>query len=359
MANPDFPGASCYRDRHGRVRWRYKAGKRYVALPGDPAASDANRAAYEAALAGLPVQRATVLRHPSSAAPRTLRAAWNIAKRDMKGDAATRARLTRVAERFLMSPVAAGSSKLWADAPMADLKRRHVKAILSERSDTPHAAGRLLSLIRKMVTAALDEEWIEVDPTHKIQWSPSYSEWRAWTDDELDAFERHWPVGTTARAVYAIAFWLGDRRSDVAALRWDMIRPPGVVVFNQIKTDEMMELPISDELWAAICHLPVRCETVLSTQYGRPFSAKSLTGHMAIWTRKAGLPPGCTIHGLRKTLGRIAADAGSTTHQIMSTLGHRTLKQAELYTREAERRRLARDAMANVVNLRMRTRVRT
>lgn len=359
MANPDFPGASRYRDRHGRERWRYKSGKRYVALPGDPAASEGNRAAYEAALAGLPVQPAKIVRHPSSAGPRTLRAAWNIAKRQLKGDDTTRARLTRVAERFLLSPVAPGSNKIWADAPVEDLKRRHVKAILAERADAPHAAGRLLSLIRKMIVAALDEEWIEVDPTHKVEWSPGYNEWRAWTDAERDAFERRWPVGTTARAVYAIALWLGDRRSDVAALRWDMLRSPGVVAFRQIKTGEDMELPITDELWAAICCLPERCETVLSTQHGRPFSAKSLTGHMAIWTRKAGLPPGCVIHGLRKTLGKMAAESGATAHQVMGVLGHRTLKQAELYTREANKRKLASEGLEKVVSLAVRTRVRT
>jgi integrase len=350
-----FPGASSYRDRHGRTRWRLRLGKRFIALPGDPSASEAFHAAYEAALTGQARPAATsVARHPSSAVPRSLRAAWAIARRGLKGKPETIHRQTAIAEAFLRAPVAAGSALAWGDAPVADLKRRHIKAILQERSETPHAARHVLGIIRKIVVAAMDEEWIEVDPTHRISYRPEHEGWRAWTIEEREAFERHWPVGTMPRAAYAIALWLGNRRADVATLRWDAIRPTGVMVFRQSKTGEAMEMPILDELWAAICTLPVRCETILSTTHGRPFSSKSLTGHVAIWTAKAGLPSGCTLHGLRKSLARDLADHGATAHQIMAALGHRTLQQAELYTREANRRRMADEGMAKVVKLKVR-----
>jgi integrase len=47
----------------------------------------------------------------------------------------------------------------------------------------------------------------------------------------------------------------------------------------------------------------------------------------------------CKPHGLRKTLGRRLADAGVSAHDIMAALGHKTLVEAERYTREADRRR--------------------
>jgi enterobacteria phage integrase len=53
----------------------------------------------------------------------------------------------------------------------------------------------------------------------------------------------------------------------------------------------------------------------------------------------AGLPLDCQPHGLRKTLGRMLADAGASAHDIMVALGHTTLAEAERYTREADRRR--------------------
>lgn len=70
--------------------------------------------------------------------------------------------------------------------------------------------------------------------------------------------------------------------------------------------------------------------TILKTIHGKPFSAKSITGRMQEWTRMAGLPQGCTLHGLRKTLGKMLAEGGATTRQIMDTLGHTNIRHAEL-----------------------------
>jgi Phage integrase family len=64
----------------------------------------------------------------------------------------------------------------------------------------------------------------------------------------------------------------------------------------------------------------------------------------------AGLPPECTFHGLRKaTLTRLA-DAGKTVHQIAVVSGHKTLKEVERYTRSADQRRLAREALLGEQN---------
>ena len=69
------------------------------------------------------------------------------------------------------------------------------------------------------------------------------------------------------------------------------------------------------------------------------------------WTHAAGLPKGCTIHGLRKTLGKLIADAGGSSRQSMAALGHDDLKQAELYREASDREMQARDAMVKVTAL--------
>jgi integrase len=46
----------------------------------------------------------------------------------------------------------------------------------------------------------------------------------------------------------------------------------------------------------------------------------------------------CQPYGLRKTFGRLLADAGATAHEIMAAMSHLTLAEAERYTREADRR---------------------
>lgn len=100
-----------------------------------------------------------------------------------------------------------------------------------------------------------------------------------------------------------------------------------------------------EELRAVLEATPRRGEFVVLTQYGTPSSVKALGMRMQDWTRAAGLAPGHTLHGLRKTIGKMLAESGATTRQIMAVLGHHDIAHAELYTREAEQRRLAADGM--------------
>jgi hypothetical protein len=44
---------------------------------------------------------------------------------------------------------------------------------------------------------------------------------------------------------------------------------------------------------------------------------------------------------LRKAGAGIAAENGATAHQLMATFGWDTLKQAEVYTKAADQKRLA------------------
>jgi len=57
----------------------------------------------------------------------------------------------------------------------------------------------------------------------------------------------------------------------------------------------------------------------------------------------------CSAQGLRKAGAKIAAESGATTHQLMSIYGWETLKQAEIYTREANMVAMAEGAMYLIV----------
>jgi len=366
MPPHDYPYVSSYFDRHGKERWRFRRAGKTVSLPGKPG-DPAFEAAYQAIVEGRPVQKAKVERLPTSAAPRSLRAAWRIVTtRTPEWQAMepeTQARQKKIAEDFLRSPVVEGQKITWGEIPLDQLERRHVRTILADRSDTPHAARHLLTILRKMILAGLDEDWIKNDPTYRLKYRPAYKGWRAWTEEERAAFEKRWPIGTTPRLAYALALWLGNRRADVCALRPDQrftgtrIGPDGAEIhydefrFEQGKTGRTLVLPVTPMLQEVLAAADLSGPTVLKTAYGKPFSVKSLTGRMRDWTRSAGLPQGCTLHGLRKTLGKMLAESGATTRQIMDSLGHTDIAHAELYSREAEQERLARDAMASVVRL--------
>jgi integrase len=349
----EYPNAGAYTDRHGRTRWRFRRAGRTVSLPHAPGHPEFEEA-YAAAVEGRARKTAAVVRHPGAAQPRSLRAAWRMVPTSLpewgRLDPETRARQDRIAEAFLRSRIVEGDAAVWADMPVADMRRRHVKMILAERGDTPHAARHLLTVLRRMILVALDEEWIESDPTYKVRHRPAYVGWKAWPDEARAQFEAKWPLGSTPRLAYALALWLGNRRGDVATLPVSAIDGDKVRL-TQGKTGRALVLGITPMLREALDAADLTGPTVLRTAYGEPFSAKSLTGRMADWTRAAGLPPGHTLHGLRKTLGKMLAEGGSTTRQIMDTLGHTDIKHAELYSREAEQERLARAGMNNVARM--------
>jgi integrase len=88
--------------------------------------------------------------------------------------------------------------------------------------------------------------------------------------------------------------------------------------------------------------------TLLTTEAGRQFkSAASFGG----WFRKrcdeAGVN-GYSIHGLRKYGATRLAELGCTDHEIMAWGGWTSIRMVQLYTRTADRKRLARSAMDRV-----------
>lgn len=346
-----YPYAKPYKDRHGKQRWRFRHAGKTISLPGEPG-SDVFQVAYDAAVEGRVAPKGEVRRHPNMALPRTLKAAWRLVTTKSPEwklmEPETRRRQASIAESFFADRVSDDSPLRWGDACVADIRRRHIKAILAERADTPFAAKHLLNVLRKMIVVALDEEWIEHSPITEIKWSPEYGGWRAWTTEEMQAFEKQWPIGSTPRLAYALALWLGNRRSDVVKVKPSDIRGDYINVIQK-KGGKELWLPITPMLKEVLDATDLTGPTILMTAWGKPFSAKSITGKMKQWTRKAGLPNDCVMHGLRKTLGKLITESGGTTRQLMDTLGHDDITHAELYSRGASQKVLANDAMASVV----------
>ena len=108
-------------------------------------------------------------------------------------------------------------------------------------------------------------------------------------------------------------------------------------------------IPITPELRAAIEAMgPIKQLTFLHTRAGAPRSAKALGGDFRRWCDLAGLPKRCTIHGLRKGGARRLAEAGASAKQIMSITGHKTLAEVQRYVDAADKKLLAKQAMAKL-----------
>ncbi len=84
--------------------------------------------------------------------------------------------------------------------------------------------------------------------------------------------------------------------------------------------------------------------TFLVTDYGKPFTEAGFGNWFRDRCDEAGLKQ-CTAHGLKKAGATIAAENGATTRQLMAMFDWDTPAMAEVYSRAAEQKRLAGEAM--------------
>ncbi|UFW48581.1 MULTISPECIES: tyrosine-type recombinase/integrase [Bradyrhizobium] len=119
--------------------------------------------------------------------------------------------------------------------------------------------------------------------------------------------------------------------------------------YTRRKTGVPVLVEKADSLRQALAALPRKHVCILTTEYGKPFTVDGFSGWLRAAVTSAGIADlSCQPHGLRKTFGRLLADAGATAHDIMAAMGHLTLAEAERYTREADRRRGGRRAIVKL-----------
>jgi hypothetical protein len=84
------------------------------------------------------------------------------------------------------------------------------------------------------------------------------------------------------------------------------------------------------------------------TEYGRPFSVAGFGNWFRARCDEAGLKQ-CSANGLKKAGATTAPENGATPHELMSIFGWLSLAEAERYTREAKRKKMAGEAMGLLV----------
>ena len=107
---------------------------------------------------------------------------------------------------------------------------------------------------------------------------------------------------------------------------------------------DVSQKPLLPILKQIIADSPCGEMTFLVTEYGKPFTPAGFGNWFRDRCDEADLPQ-CTAHGLKKAGATIAAENGATTRQLMAMFDWDTPAMAEVYTRAAEQKRLAGEAM--------------
>lgn len=239
---------------------------------------------------------------------------------------------------------------LYGKAPMADLRDYHIRKDL-EKLDAHPAIARLKTwrLICAHAREANMTRIVATDGVAKPKAAPVQKR-AAWDEGEVARYRAKWAIGTPQRLCFELLYWTGARTNDAVRLTPSMVSSDGLLRFRQSKTGHDALVPWTSALpaWAEWmeadreilhqCLADRRGFTFLEVN-GRVRSFKGLSNLISRAAEDANII-GKTAHGLRATRLTLIAESGGPAHAIMTWGGHKTLSEAEGYTREADRRKV-------------------
>lgn len=340
MVQLDLRFVKSERDRHGRiVYWYFRRNKRRWRLPGQPL-SEEFMLAYHRLLSE--TEPAASLPPPADRREYP-RGTFGCLVNDYLGSGQYKTKLKpRTKGEYARICEALQQGHGWKR--VSHLKRRHVRQIRDEKGDTPGAANSVLRMLKILLNFAVEDDLIEASPAAKFKELP-VGEWRAWTDDECQRFEKRWAPGLMQRRAYALALYTGLRKQDQITRIRNHRRDGGISVV-QSKTAEELWIPEHRELTAELGRGVVSFDALLVTPtQGKPFDESYYGSWFADAIDEAGLPDDCVLHGLRKCAARKLADLGLSEETIKSITGHVTSRMVAKYVKGANQRRLTKEGM--------------
>jgi integrase len=233
--------------------------------------------------------------------------------------------------------------------PFAKITTATIMAGRDRRANTPAQARHFLDAMRGLFRWAVKARLVKIDPTAGVDDPPRRKSggFPAWTEEQVAAYELRWPIGTRQRVWLDVLLFTGLRRGDAVRFGRQHIRD-GVGTIKTEKTDTEVTLPILPVLSKTLEAGPCGDLTFIAGENGRPLTKESFGNLFRKACRAAGVPG--SAHGLRKIAATRAANAGATVAELEAIFGWSGGRMASLYTRAADRRRLAQGAMHKLAN---------
>ena len=334
MPRPRPPHLHREKTRHGAMVWYVRIGKgKRIRLRANPGTPDF-RLEYEAAVTGAPKTQ--------KGAPETGTLAWLIARyRETTAWAGLSAATRRQRDNiFLHVMETAGTTRL------VHVGRAAIVSGRERRASTPAQARNFLDAMRGLFRWSAEAGLVKADPTLSVKnpRRPQGSGFPVWTEDDVEKYEARWPIGTKERVWLDVLLYTGLRRGDAVKLGRQHVRE-GVATLRTEKSQGgvTVVLPILPVLAETLEAGPCGDLTFIAGERRQPLTKESFGNAFREACEKAGV--GKSAHGVRKIAATRAANHGATVAQLEAIFGWSGGGMASLYTRMADRERLARDAM--------------
>jgi integrase len=331
--------------RHGTAVWYVKKGERprlRVRIRGEYGTPEFN-AAYQAAISGVPASAGPL------PAPKLHSASleWLLARyRETTGWTRLSPATRRQRENIFLQII-----KTAGGQPYDAITHSVIAAGVDRRAETPSQARNFLDAMRGLFRWAAKAGHVDVDPTveTKNPPRPKGSGFPMWTEEQMGAYEGRWPVGTRQRVWLDVLAYTGLRRGDAVRLGRQHVRD-GVAKLKTEKSGHTttVTLPILPALAMTLAAGPCGDLTFIVGANGKPLTKESFGNLFREACNAAGVPG--SAHGVRKIAATRAAQNGATVAQLEAIFGWHGGGMASHYTKEADRDRLAREAMRLLSN---------
>lgn len=225
-----------------------------------------------------------------------------------------------------------GIEEEMGDAPVAEIERRDVMALIDKLQDRPGAANMTLAVLRNLFKRAVKREWVKADPTRDIDML-----------EKGDATHEPWPdqlvvaalADPTVRLPVALLYYTAQRIGDVCQMRWADIEE-GYLSMTQEKTEKPLEIRVHSAL-AEILAAADRGGATIIHHRGKQVQPSSLRQRLQRWAAKQGLH--VVAHGLRKNAVNALLEAGCSVGET-SAISGQSLAMVEHYARRRNNRKL-------------------
>lgn len=326
------PNVHGYINRHGRAVFYYRVpGAKKVRLRGHPGSDEFMRA-YDLAKAG---ERPKVELGASRTKPGTV----NAALVSYYGSSAFKDGLAKSTQNMRRA-ILENFRQDHGDKRVALMTQTALQNIINKKKPTAQLNFR--KAMRGFMDHCLAMNFIKTDPLASVKLVEVKSTGHhTWTTEECRQFAEHHKVGTRERLAYELLLQAGQARCDVVRMGRQHIRN-GMMSMGRQKTGVQFHVEVTPALQQAIDAMPASDHlTFLRTSYDKPFTAAGFGNWFREVCDDAKMPKRCTSHGLRKAAATYFAEQGATDHQLMAWFGWTSISQAQVYTRAANRKRMA------------------
>lgn len=226
----ELPYLRVDKDRHGNERIFVRRNGRNIRLRENPGTAGFQRE-YANALQQIAtadrIKKATEAKRPvlASIKPRTF--GWVAARYFGSGefaglDPVSQRRIRTIIESCLQENF---KGELMRDCPVSMLTAAKIKSLRDAKRDKKGAANKRLQYLSAMFGWAVENGCMPGNPARDVKKLKYATDgFRTWTVEEVQQFERHFPIGTKPRLALALMLYLGVRRSDVVKLGPGMVK---------------------------------------------------------------------------------------------------------------------------------------